>query len=528
MKKLIFVHKKEVAITLLIGLCYCILGLVYFIPTTPYVFQPLFKGYLTLLVRSGPGLNDFLARLKAEKEIEAVIAYETAPVSFTSFGGMDTVTIAALGQRFDQADPRLDPYLKQISAYFIQKNDAEEWHVVFLRTGQNPASFYRHLKNVSADSGIEWQLYEFNAQQGTYLFMLFNLFYIILILFLHKDISHKILTLAAILPWTYCISLGAPFFMLYLIMSFYLASFVSEYIPFCKNYVNYGWQDRKNMSFFLPAVILGILVLLCLFMQMFGQENIWEVMQSLFFSGAALLSYPLLLVVKKKLQERQGHFHVIFNPLSLVRGLGRKWQVLRERRTIFYGLIGLFACSPLLFLFLSHHISIPLPTPVSKQETEINMDSLRRAALGKEGNLLPDLTDYIIHMAYQEGLDYGQMEYKFPEKDQQIMFSTYMTNPQDKSIRQNGIVAETYDNKWFSDLLAGIPPASLEKLLLDQGTLVTVGLQKPRLLYFDQRSLWTIIFLWCIFLCPLILFNYLFTPQKLYGIKMPLLSDSKE
>jgi hypothetical protein len=528
-QKYIEINKKEVLITLIICLVYSVLGILYLLPTASLVFQPLFKGHLTLLVKAGPHLSEVIAKLKTEEEIETVITYETILVVFTNFSGMDTILLSELRERLDKADPRFDTYLEKISAYFIQKNGEEEWRVIFLKTSQNPVSFYKHLMNLFSNSGVEWYLYEYNAQQGTYLFMLFNLLFIILLLFLHKDISYKLLTLAGILPWTYSISLGTlPYFMLYLTICFYWALFVIEFIPLCENYVKYKWRDKKDKNIFMHGMVLGFLVLLCLFIQMYSQENVWVVVLGFISSSCLLASYPLILLGRKIIKKLRGNFHVSFTPISIVRGFQVKWNLLKRRKIVLYGIIGLFSFSPLLFFLLNHHVSIPLPTPIKKQEAEIDLDSLRAAALIKESGFLPDLSDYIIHIAYQEGLNFGKFEYKFPESNEKIVLSNYISRAQDNSIAESDNIVEVFNQEWCAGLLTGIPKQSLEKMLLEQETPVAVNLQRPKLLYFDNHYLWTIIFIWCIFLCPLVLFNFLLTPQKLYRIKIPLALKSKE
>jgi len=156
------------------------------------------------------------------------------------------------------------------------------------------------------------------------------------------------------------------------------------------------------------------------------------------------------------------------------------------------------------------------------------LNSMRKIALAKDTNLLPDLADYIIHIAYQERLEYGELEYKFPDENEKILLSTYDRDLNDNSIRKTRNVIKRFDAEWCARVLAEIPEQSLEQMLFEQGRFVTVKLEKPQLLYFDVRHLWTIFFIWCIFLCPLFLLHYYVTPQKLYRVKIPHLLKSKE
>jgi hypothetical protein len=188
----------------------------------------------------------------------------------------------------------------------------------------------------------------------------------------------------------------------------------------------------------------------------------------------------------------------------------------------------LFLTAPFLFLITGYNIRLPLPTPVHLSHTAINLKTMREAARAKQGDMLPDLTDYIKHIAFQQELEYGKPAYSFPGTDEKILISTYEKTAGLPGITKSEHVLKRFDDEWCNAVLAEVPVSSIEKILLEQGSLVGVTLQTPKILGLDLRQLWTIILLWCIFLCPLLLFNYFFTPRKLYGIKIPLTVKDKE
>jgi hypothetical protein len=261
---------------------------------------------------------------------------------------------------------------------------------------------------------------------------------------------------------------------------------------------------------------------------MYSNGQVWNVFLSIVFCVIVIGIYAGVLMLKKRVLKLLGNPHTLFRPIAIVRGFKRRWNWTGGRSIVFFACICFFMVSPLLFFFLHHHVYIPIPTPVYAQGSEISLDAMRSIALKKEQNMLPDLSDYIIHIAYQERLEYGNPEYKFPYKDEKIMLSTYERDLSENEIKKTNNVIKTFNNQWFHQVIAEIPDYSLEKMLFDQGGLVTVSLEKPRLLHFEEGYVWTIFFIWCIFLCPLLLLRYFITPQKLYRVTMSILLKNKE
>ncbi len=522
-------HKKELLITAFLSLFFFILDLTRLVPLPSFESQPLFSGYFTLVVRYTPGLPGLIKDLQEQENIERVISYETAQVSYTGFDSLETVPLAKLKTRFDPDDPRLDPYLKGLAAYFIQNKGPDEWRIIYVRTrlGAGPLSalFSRLFKN----SGTEWYLNENSARPFTVVFTIFNMMFIFMLLLLGGRMGYKLLVLGGILPWLFSPVLGnIAYFLLYLALCFYWSFLVLEYIPVCEQYITYRWVDKDNRKFLLQGILWGALVFVYLFIRIYGAEPVGDIFLAAVTDLLLLGTYAAIVYIRRRLARRRTYVHELFQHVPIVRGFRSKWHRLPGRTPLVIALCCLFLAAPLLFLMSGHHVHLALPTPVGLDHSAINLKNMREADSVKLGNMLPDLTDYVKHIAFQQELEYGTPLYALPFDDEKITLSTFEKTGTPGRIKKTEHVLKKFDDGWCDAVLAGIPDSSMEKILLEQGGLVGVTLQTPKILGFDPRQLWTIILLWCIFLCPLLLFNYFFTPRKLYGIKIPLTVKDKE
>jgi hypothetical protein len=523
------IHKKELLAAALLSLFFFILDVTHVIPLPALESRPLFSGYFTLVVRYTPGLPQLIRDLQAQEGIERVIAYETARVNFTGFDGLETVPLSELGARFDPEDPRLDPYLKGISAYFIQEKGPDEWRMVYIQTRLGAGQLSSLLTRLFKNAGAVWYLNENSAQPFAVVFALFNLLFIFMLLLLYKPTGYKILVLGGILPWLFSPALGnMAYFLLYLALCFYWSFLVLEFIPLCEQYIAYKWVDKDNRRFLLQSILWGALILLYLFARMYATEPVGDILMA---AGADLLLLGLftgVVFIGRIPARRRAYSHELFQPVPIVRGFKRRWYNMPGRTPVVIAVCCLFLAAPLLFLMAGHRVQLALPTPVRTGNSAINLKNMRDADREKHGNMLPDLTDYMKHVAFQQELEYGSPLYALPDRDETITLSTFEHTGNPAGIIKSEHVLERFDERWCAAVLAGVPESSVEKILLDQGSLVGVTLQTPKILGFDARQLWTIILLWCIFLCPLLLFNYFFTPRKLYGIKIPLTVKNKE
>ncbi|MEJ2662509.1 MAG: hypothetical protein P8107_00475 [Spirochaetia bacterium] len=357
----------------------------------------------------------------------------------------------------------------------------------------------------------------------------FNGLFIFLLFLLHRRISYKLLLLAGVLCWVVTsFAESVIYFMLYMTISFYWAFFLIEFIPFCEQYIRYKWLDKRNKTIVLQGVILGSFIFIYLFVKMYSGQAIWDILISTGMSVMLLLVYTGILWGGTVLRRRPGFGHVLFTPVSITRGFKRRWFSPHRRVSVMISLCALYILAPLLFFITGRQGNVRVPIPITDHHKEINLESLREAVHGKQTSMLPDLSDYIRHIAFQTRLAFGSLEYSFPKEDEKIELSVFNKSSADRRIKKSEHILETFDKHWCDKVLADIPRISIEHILLEQGGLVRVTLQKPKILGFNARQLWTIILLWCIFLCPLLLFNYYFTPRKLYGLGIPLTVKNKE
>jgi hypothetical protein len=77
----------------------------------------LWKGYYTVVLRSTPQSAAHQPESGAGS-LGPTVSRQTASVSFNTFAGLASVRVADLPSRLDSADPRLDPFMRGIEAYF--------------------------------------------------------------------------------------------------------------------------------------------------------------------------------------------------------------------------------------------------------------------------------------------------------------------------------------------------------------------------------------------------------------------------
>jgi len=522
-------HRNELLISLLLCLVFFSAGFLNLFPFPTVTSGQPFPGYYTLVVKYTPSMESLVHRLEEQPRIKAVVAYETALASFTDFDGLESVPLSTISSRFDPVDPRLDPYLKKLPAYFVQKSGGDEWRLIYIRTDMGPVSLQTVIGKVLKNINTEWYIYERGPWPESIFFLFFNGLFLFLLFLLHRRISYKLLLLAGVLCWVVTsFAESVIYFMLYMTISFYWAFFLIEFIPFCEQYIRYKWLDKRNKTIVLQGVILGSFIFIYLFVKMYSGQAIWDILISTGMSVMLLLVYTGILWGGTVLRRRPGFGHVLFTPVSITRGFKRRWFSPHRRVSVMISLCALYILAPLLFFITGRQGNVRVPIPITDHHKEINLESLREAVHGKQTSMLPDLSDYIRHIAFQTRLAFGSLEYSFPKKDEKIELSVFNRSSADRRIKKSEHILETFDKHWCDKVLADIPQISIEHILLEQGGLVRVNLQKPKILGFNARQLWTIILLWCIFLCPLLLFNYYFTPRKLYGLGIPLTVKNKE
>ena len=130
---------------------------------------------------------------------------------------------------------------------------------------------------------------------------------------------------------------------------------------------------------------------------------------------------------------------------------------------------------------------------------------------------VPDISDYVTHMAFQEGFIYGA-EYKLPKADEELVSDFYKENKETGEIEKYYKVVFRFDELWLSNLISEINKGNFEKLFIDQGKPVSISYDIKDI-YFNDFSLWNCLVLLVFIIFPIFFFDYLWTSTLIYGNK---------
>jgi hypothetical protein len=95
------------------------------------------------------------------------------------------------------------------------------------------------------------------------------------------------------------------------------------------------------------------------------------------------------------------------------------------------------------------------------------------------GAELPNLADYLTHVAYQSWLAYG-MEYRFPARNERLEISVFTEDAATDRILKSRRTVTTFDDRWLEQELSSPPAGSAARMLLDQRGAVRVRLLPRR------------------------------------------------
>jgi hypothetical protein len=122
----------------------------------------------------------------------------------------------------------------------------------------------------------------------------------------------------------------------------------------------------------------------------------------------------------------------------------------------------------------------------------------------------------VVHRAYQQGLPFGRI-FTFPGEGDRVTLSTFREDEGAEQIVRSTRTVLNFDESWLAKILE-VSPRSVEKLLLDQGTVTKVASSSWEQLFPGvpewQASLFLLVLLFGFFR-----FDLVWTPVKIYAKK---------
>jgi hypothetical protein len=436
-------------------------ALVFLLPLSPWLSPMqtrLWSGHRTLVVR-----DDGAAAGRMEAVVAAfgpgVVSALTATADFWDFTGIERVPYAGLDQRLDPMDPRRDPYIDAAAGFFRASYREAEWRVAYLPADAHGlAQFVRLARAIGFPLRGEWRLVEFDLLEKA--LSMVAVFGIAVLLALSLDEARRrtlVFMILGALAWVPSVlSGGAARLALCLALTVAWFPLVRSGMHRKRGDKAFHEQDRNRLFLYAGAAGIGTVV-------------------SLLFEGFSLpllsgLVSPVAVCLLLNtglppfLQPR------LFEPIPIVR-LSADHR--RTRSVAFF----LSVLSVALTLLATLARGMDLPTPIEIHGARrFSWESLARLNAHLETRRLPDYSDLVTHVAFQETVAFGR-PWRLPLPDEGVYAREFLLDSATMAMAARERRVKSFDAVWLSSVRERSMPGSLEALLYAQGRPVAVALR---------------------------------------------------
>jgi len=463
--------EKRTLLFLFLGGIFIFSCLIYLLPVNFVRGEQVFRGYYTVLVDASIPLQEVVE--KAQRTgFNEILSYITAYTDYYDFGEYRSVLVSKLNMRFDDLDPRIDPYMRSVKNLFFTSFEGKDWNILYLKSSLSPFEVYSRVSHIFSRDRATFQVVEYDGLKQL-LFLLFFVAFVCFIVLAFR--SSRIYRILGILPWvTFPFSGSFSFLISSCFMYLGFSLCMEEWGPVFTYYLNYGVFDtRKGRAVEAGLVWASALAVSAVLVISSGQGLLGFIPVLIAFSGdAALFACEILRLTTHKLQQA----HTLFFPVTILKTRGNP-DPSRVIKTVVIG--AFFLLSPLLVLFFDKG-DIPIPAPVDvPQVHSFSLDETGLLFACDGTSNLPNISSYIAHRAYQEGL-LSRGKYQFPQKDEELSVPFFTLDGNAiKLVKKNSI---QFTEAWYKAIIHGNILDSVGVLLREQ--------KKPY--YLEMRSLKTV------------------------------------
>ncbi len=492
------------------------------------------QGYYTLFIPGEKVSAELTAELKAIPGVTLLLSESTSILSFNSLNGMEKVTVARLTERLDETDPRFDSYMKELSGYFKAQKWEKNYQVLYLRSGMSPVMLHSLIALVIERHGLKFRMLEYDPQAVILygvLFLLFSLF----IFLLKTPAGYLVLSLSGLLPWLLNILTGnfLDLISFFLIFPFHLI-FLGQLFHMLKGNLTSSVPDPSVKRAAFRSALPGFALLLTGFvlanlLVILPVADSRTIIRNLSALALNILAYPFLYLLLNWRAKYLQHF--IFMPLPILGRSMMNRKIAVSRGVWLLPLLLIFSISlPLAFLEKRlHGFNNPAPRLVSfKTEKSgadgvINWKILKHLQMTPAVSDLPDLSDFLTHSAFQQGLFFGR-EYVFPYPGERLYTSRYILEENEAEnggtrIGKRLRLVRQYKSSWLFETLSSLSDNSVGAMLAAQERAVQVIRSSEAVRLLKQTPWWKIP-LFILFFCSFyIIWQFYLTPSPLYGTR---------
>ncbi len=490
----------------------------------------IWEGYSILLVEREVS-SEAVTRALKDEGVTGVISHSTVEVRYNDTDRMGSVPLSEMDQRFLDYDPRLDPYMRSLSSYFVTA-DAEREYAIYYLSDSQKRRLTRMVEDALAGIHAEWRFADRSPLEARFLPVLFGLTAALVLLYLRTPSIVLVLTAALLGIQLTRVGPGVLFAatILYLLWALLLHQ-LDIYLPHALNHR----ETVRPIAHWVPRAAFSVPVIATVLLYGYRIDG----------GPAALLHVAVVLVilaataaglVSAATLKHSRHEHRLFVPVTIVPGGPRRIRVLFGARSAAlrfnrrdqgavkaklarlvrelrlrgsgFGLwvrdaavdwpVGIARLAGVARLLLPVAIAVlvvvilrtawlpsgtavPVPTPIAVTEAEtLSYDSLERLEERRPAGGLPDLAVYLTHRAHQDGFMYGR-EFRFPERDEELTRQRYVRT--EDGIGSTTEVAIRFDEEWREAVWSAVPLGSPMQLLLTQDKAVGVVFESSPALY---------------------------------------------
>ncbi|TVQ37966.1 MAG: hypothetical protein EA384_10785 [Spirochaetaceae bacterium] len=470
----------------------CALGCLYLASLALFVLLPaqqrhgrIWSGFYMVLVDRHAACEPLVERLNGAG-FDQVIAKCTATVSINSFGSQETLPLSRITARLDPVDPRIDPYVRALPAWFQTTLTGEPAAIMYLAGEQNPWFTYRRVAAALRDAGVWWRFPEWELR-GAFVFA--AAFALIAMMVTLRCRRCRTAVLAAALPWPAWVFFGGlPAFGV--AVTVYIAAAVGM------DALDSALRERRRGVLRL-ALLWLIAVTSVAFMT--HPENGVHGRLPLLAGSAGVAAVVALWAVLRERRYRLVE-HRLFTPLPITRLRGVR---LTPVLGILPAVLLVAAAAPLAYVALPRHETPRIPEPEAVSGDYRSFDTLQRLFVYNGEGMPPNLSAYVTHRAFQEAFMYRR-DWGMPQYGEVLARQRFARNG--PILERTSEVIVEYTPDWLDRVLRESPPGGVEAILLAQPEPTRVVLRPKSRLYFDRSFLVRHAILMTVMAAPLLVY----------------------
>lgn len=379
-----------------------------------------------------------------------VVTPQNTDVLVSRFGSVESLPLSVALETLDPLDPRRDPWIEGLGAWFSSSGRA----VVYARLDLPPG---RADRLVRSTLGAHSRIAEWSPVRTRGALLVFAILAGLVLYFARGERSRLV---PAILPWVPAVAaVGLAAAVVAGVSVMVLGWTREEFGRASKLPPQTPGQNRTVLRLRLIALVVVVALSSVYAGRLVGWRALIPLLIAL--SGALVGSFGATVMFRRPFDAD----HRPFVPVSILTGhseaiVGAKWARL-----------GLVALPVLLFLppiadALASGRGAPRPVPAYAERQALSYEGIRDVWTRSSEFNLPDISDYLAHRAYQEGLAFGR-RYGFPAAEETIALSRYREEP-DGSYSSFEETVLTFDQAWVEDALRDAP-AGLTRALVGLG-----------------------------------------------------------